>query len=183
VEIKHILQNGLNDLYLIGGKMSNWYDYRVTVFGPPNEIGKFFNIDSSDVNYLDSFDFSFGQKNGPGLCLEKIIKQNSGLVFFISQTIEISNSSLWIERFDSASNEFQRILVETHDGDINKRLLHEYELKFPYLLEQHKNGRPYEWKMFFANAPSKEYLKYTDSFREMVIPVSEEEINFDNGSL
>jgi hypothetical protein len=159
--------------------MSTWYDYKITGYGSPNEIGKFFNIDPSDVNYLDSFTFSFGQKNGPGLRLEKVIKQNPGLVFLVVQSVECNPPTLWIEKYDPYSNEFQRILVESSDGELNKRLAQEYEKKFPYLLKQIRKGE-YNWDMFCSNSPIREYLRYADSFQEMIVPVSEEEMDFDN---
>lgn len=163
--------------------MSTWYQYTITVFGSDSSIGKLFNIDASDVHYIGSFDFSFGGKNGPGFRYEKVIKANPDLIFFVNQSIESAYFCLWVEKYDPPTNSFKRIVVENSDGEINKKLLQEYAKKFPYLMEQHKQGRPYEWKMFFHSVNLHEYFKYEEAFVDMILPASEEDMVFDNQPL
>jgi hypothetical protein len=162
--------------------MSVWYDYKITAFGHPNDIAKFFDLDPGDAHFTESFDFSFGHKSGPGIRYEKIVKKNHNLVFLVQQSVECNPPTLWIEKYDPASNEFQRILIEDNQ-EINKRMLAEYEKQFPYLMEQHKNGRPYDWNLFCHRAPLKEYLRYFDSFQQMICPISEDDIEFDNSEV
>lgn len=65
--------------------MSNWYHIDVTGFGDRKAIADFFKLPEDDVNYINSFDFSFGQKNIPGLNLYKLIVNNPELIFLVKE--------------------------------------------------------------------------------------------------
>lgn len=134
--------------------MSIWVQYNVTALGSRKAIGKFFNLDpEQDIHHIDQFEFSFGQKNIPGLRLDKLIEQNSDLVYLIEEEIEC-DSTFFLQRFDILSGKMQFVLINQSNSEFkfikyNKRIMEEYEKQFPNLMEQHKNGRPYEWRWFF----------------------------------
>jgi hypothetical protein len=170
--------------------MSIWYQYDITAVGDRKAIGKFFNLDpEKDIHYIDSFEFSFGQKNIPGLRLGKLIEQNPDLLFIVKHSTDYDIT--WsIERFDQATLQHQHVTVEyiRHDmdalGKINSLLLEEYSKVFPYLMDKHQSGeRPYEWKWFFNDytrtaAILSQASKYEKM--DMLIPA---DVEFDNQPL
>lgn len=157
--------------------MSIWYQYDVEAMGDRNAIGKFFNIDpEKDVHYIDRFEFSFGQKNGPGLRLNKIIELNSDLVFLVTQHIECDTVSYWLDRFDKSTDTFQHVYLYT-DGPgtrkISKKALEEYTKELPSLPAKHiarqKGFEEFRWSMFIGLERATRMLAQADEYKEMVI--------------
>ena len=138
--------------------MSIWFQYSVTAIGDRVAIGNFFKLDpKEDIHGIEDFEFSFGQKNVPGLRLQKLVVQNPELIFLTK--VSSDYDVVWyIEKFDVATDKVKHIFIERSPFDIecgghevNKLLLEEYSKQFHYLMDQHKNGRPYEWRSFFFN--------------------------------
>lgn len=169
--------------------MSTWYQYKVkAIADDQTAVGKFFHLDPKEDVRIDDFEFSFGQKNGPGLYLEKLMKQNPDLIFLVEQQIECNYIALWIERFDKNTSKFQHIFIEKYDYDdyeVNKSLLEKYAIEFPNLMAQHeKSNRPLDWKYFFNDFNKCALmLSQADMYQQMISPISEEEIEFDNAEL
>lgn len=165
--------------------MSVWYQYRITCYGDEVAIAKFFKIKKEEVNFIDSFDFSFGAKNGAVPSIDKLVENNPDLIFLTEQQIECDTVNWWLQRFDQTTSQIQSIPVMFHsydDIEINKLLLEEYEQQFPYLMKQHqKEGRPYEWKWFFGHySRSSTFLSNHAKYQEMTFIMSAEDIEFDS---
>src|SRR5271154_378099 len=94
--------------------MSVWYHYDVEAIAVDKRaVAKFFNLDPETDVRIENFKFSFGQKNGAGLRLGKIVQQNPDIIFLVSESIESDTVNQWIERFDKIPNEHQRIFLFT----------------------------------------------------------------------
>lgn len=175
--------------------MSMWIQYDVTAFGDCRAIGKFFKLDpENDIHYIDRFGFSFGQKNVPGMRFGKLVEQNPNLVFLVRQTTDYETTWL-LERFDTASNKTQQILVEQdghytegYPSSINKRILIEYTEEFPTLPAKHlarqKGFEEFRWKMFFDYGKISFMLSQADKYEEMAYIMADEfGVDFDNQPL
>lgn len=170
--------------------MSIWYQHDIKVLGDRKAIGRFFNLDpEKDIHYIDTFEFSFGQKNAPGLRLGKLIEQSPDLIFLVKSSTDY-NSYLSLQRFNEnqIDDGFQNILIMSTNYDpinvqVSKLLYEEYSKRFPYLLDQHKTGRPMEWKLFFNDYQKAiDILNHTDDYKEMIapFPLGEPDLEFDN---
>lgn len=164
--------------------MSIWYQYNVVAFGDRKAIGKFFNLDpENDIHYIDRFDFSFGQKNVPGLRLGKLIEQNPDLIFLCRQSTDYDDtwSLHWAPKADEPTKYL--FLYQNTFGmgeQFSKEIIKEYEKKFPYLMEKHHEGRPYEWEWFvgdFGNAAR--LLANPDLYSERIFSSSQEDLEMD----
>ncbi len=164
--------------------MSIWYQYKVIAFGDRKAIGKFFNLDpESDIHYIDRFDFSFGQKNIPGLRLNKLIEQNPDLIFLVHQSTDFDDT--WYLHWAPNPDEPGKYLFlhQNRHGEgeeFSVKILEEYKKKFPYLMQQHHEGRRYEWEMFvgsFANAAT--LLGNRDQYKEKIYSGTKEDMELD----
>lgn len=161
--------------------MSIWYQYKVNVLAVDKAAtARFFNLDpENDVRgYGDSFEFSFGGKNGPPIRLGKIVEQNPEMIFLVEESVEVDTVSVWLERFDKIPNEHQRIFLYTTGmatTKINKGILDLYTQEFPTLPAKHFNGeRGFEevrWSMFFNDfGKAATLLRRHKEFEELVNP-------------
>lgn len=154
--------------------MSVWYHYDVTIIGNKREpLAKLFGLESDDIN-TDNFEISFGRKNMPGMRLGKLIDQNPDLVFIVKESVE-NSVAWWVQKGD------KQILIED-SGDviveINKRVLDEYTKKYPYMMEKHREGRPYEWKSFFYDYDKTvAMLDQADQYKEMISPMDQDDLD------
>lgn len=164
--------------------MSIWYQYDVVAFGDRHAIGKFFNLDGEkDIHYIDSFHFSFGQKNVPGLRLGKLIEQNPDLIFLVHQSTDFDDT--WYLHWAPKANEESKYLflhqnVYGQGDEFSKNILEEYKKKFPYLMTQHYEGRRYEWEMFvgsFENAAS--LLGKAEFYKDRVFSGTKDDFELD----
>ena len=164
--------------------MSTWYQYHIEVIAKNKEaVAKFFNLDPKDDVRVDHFEFSFGQKNGPGLRLGKIIEQNPDLIFLVKQSVEVDSVSLWVERADAINKKSQRILIEDSGEyvvEINKKLLDMYAAKFPSLPAKHlareKGFEEFRWSyLFYDFEKTAEMLAHANEYEEMVSPMDEDD--------
>lgn len=162
--------------------MSIWYHYDVEVMGKREALAKFLNLELDDVR-IENFKFSFGQKNGPGLRLGKLVVQNPNLIFLVKESVEVDSVAWWIERFDKSSQKVQRVHIEDSGEyivEINKKILEAYTKEYPTLPAKHlANERGFEgfrWSMFFDFETAENMLNQADQYEEMVSPM-------DNGEL
>lgn len=155
--------------------MSVWYQHDVMAFGNRQAIGKFFNLDpKDDVHAIEWFEFTFGQKNVPGLRLGKIIEQNPDLIFLVKESVEAS-VSWWIERYNASNDKIDDIYLYT-DGyatrKINKKILEEYEKEYSGLSAKHiakqKGYEEFRWSMFFNFERAARMLANADQYKELV---------------
>ncbi len=156
--------------------MSTWYDYHITATGDKCAIAKFFNIKPEEVNFIDDFEFSFSAKNGAVPNLDKIAEKNPDLIFVVRQNIECDTEKWYLKRFDAATSEHKRVLVECCSGygnkEVNKLILDKYLEKNP----RHKQGDPINWKYFLSDfALSAEILEHIEKYEKMVISINEED--------
>lgn len=168
--------------------MSIWFQHTVTALGDRAAIGKFFNLDpEKDIHYIDSFTFSFGQKNVPGLRLGKLIEQNKNLIFLIEQSSDY-DTVWWLERFVGDTHQHIQIGRFAHaeygGNQINKLILEKYAEKFPYLMAKHEAGtRAFDWKHFFNDFDTAAaMLSQADQYKEMT-PYAKADLEFDNQEL
>jgi hypothetical protein len=168
-----------------------WAQYDIKALGDRKAIGKFFSLDpEKDIHYIDSFEFSFGQKNIPGLRLGKLIEQNPDLIFLARQSTDY-DVVYALERFDQANNKLQRIFIERSaygeygGNQLNKKLIEEYAQHFPYLMDKIKDGsRTYDWSYFFNDfGKAADILSRADDYKEMTDPAIEANLEFDNALL
>lgn len=157
--------------------MSIWYQFDITAMGDRAAIGKFFNLDpENDIHYIDSFDFSFGQKNVPGLRLGKLIEQNPDLIFLVRMAVEVDTVVYSLENFNKETQKYQRILIQDSgytSNRFNKRLLEEYRKRFPELAEKHlqklEGFNRYRWEYLFNDfKKSALMLNEFEQYKEMV---------------
>lgn len=164
--------------------MSVWHHHDVSVLSRGREdIARFFNLDPKEDVRIDCFEFSFGQKNGPGMRLGKIVEQNPELIFLVKQTIEIDAEVWWIERFDQINKKHQYILIQKFgymENEINKKILEKYTEWCPSLPEKHfvklKGFECFRWKSFFNDFDKvAEMLNNEDQYKEMSTVFSNED--------
>lgn len=154
--------------------MSMWVGHDITAYGDRQAIGKFFNLDpEQDIHYIDHFDFSFGQKNVPGLRLGKLIEQNPDLMFLIKQRTDYDVT--WIvERFNKLldKREYVVVMMENFEFDgikFNKLLLDKYNEEFPFFIEKHKMRTvQYDWTRYFNFEKISEVLNNSVKYSEMI---------------
>ena len=123
--------------------MSVWYQLEVEAIGNQQAIGKFINLNPKEDVYIDNFKFSFGQKNAPGLRLWKIMQQNPDLIFLTKMSVECDTVQWHLEKFDAASGEHRRILIQDFGPAVNrisKKVLEDYEKALSGLAVKHLNG-------------------------------------------
>jgi hypothetical protein len=169
--------------------MSVWYHYDVEAIAVDKRaVAKFFNLDPETDVRVENFEFSFGQKSGAGMRLGKIVEQNPDIIFLVNESIESDTSNWWVERFDKITNEHQYIPLSTtgsYTTEINKRVLEEYTERFPNLPEKHfageKGYEEFRWSMFFNDfGKAASMLRRASQYQEMIMPISQEDIDFDN---
>lgn len=158
--------------------MSIWYQHDVIAMGDRQAIGKFFNLDpEEDIHYIDNFDFSFGQKNVPGLRLGKLVEQNPDLVFLVKSFTDY-DTTFWLERFCVSENKHQSIFIARghHDAyagiEVNTKLAKQYAERFPFLMDKIQAGeREYNWRHFFVGVENPfrhaaDMLSKADEYKE-----------------
>lgn len=128
--------------------MSIWYQYTLIAKGSQEAIAKFFNHRPEDIR-SDSFEISFGCKNGPGLNINKIVKQNSELIFLIKEEDDYG-SSIYLDKFDTTKDKCLSVHLSRVDYGIewvsyNSEMLDYYKKAFP-----EKNDK-INWENFFFN--------------------------------
>lgn len=164
--------------------MSIWYQFDVVAFGDRKAIGKFFNLNpEEDINYIDRFGFSFGQKNVPGLRFGKLMEQNPGLIFLVKQSTDY-NCMYSLNWVPSATQPMKYLFLQEHTFGVgnafSKELLKLYESKYPYLLKQHSGGRPYDWESFIGSFENAEkLLANSDLYKTRVTALSQEDFESD----
>lgn len=159
--------------------MSVWYQIHITAFSKnKTAVANFFNLnDDWTETRVDNFKFSFGCKNAPGLSIFHLLKKNPDLIFLINQ--EIEDTSQWmLMRYDTASDKLDVIFIQDSISDddgnlhskINKKILEEYTIKYPKLVEQHSEHKEkFEWNNLFYNFDKcTEYLNQANQYVEMV---------------
>src|SRR5208282_999029 len=154
-----------------------------TALGKSEAIGKFFNLDPKEGVRIDCFDFSFGQKNGPGLHIDNLIEKNPDLIFLIRESIECHTQNWYLERFDETAKEHRRVYVEGSSGYdqylINKPILEKYEKMFP----NRKPNENHDWEYFFGNFEmAAEILAHANQYQDMVTPMTEDDFLCDDFS-
>jgi hypothetical protein len=159
--------------------MSIWYQLHVTAIAEnKTAVAKFFNLDPETDVRTDSFEFSFGQKNGPGMRLGKIVEQNPDIIFLVKQSVECDTVQYWIERFDAAADQHQFILIQDFgdvENKVNKKIVDKYERKLPGLAIKHLNDQKgyegFRWSQYFNDFnKAATMLKQAEDYMEMVNP-------------
>jgi len=153
--------------------MSVWHDYTIKIIGRQNSLAKFFKQPVEDIR-IEDFEISFGQKNGPPINLNKLIEDNSDLIFLVKETVECHTTTWWLEKGD------KHLFIMRYDYDnveVNKHLFHEYEEKF-------QENIFYNWEDVFNdyNAVSK-LLDKADEYRQTLAIVTFSDIEFDNAPI
>lgn len=159
--------------------MSIWYQYKIEAIAPTDTteaVANFFDLTPKEDVRIDRFSFSFGNKNGPGLRLGKIVAQNPDLIFLVEEQIECDTVSNWLERFDKNTNEHQYVFLYT-DGivtrSINKKVLEEYEKELSGLPEKHiakkKGFEKFRWNMFFSYNRANRMLANAKEYKETIV--------------
>ena len=169
--------------------MSVWYQLNITALAA-NEtaVAKFFGLDASreDVR-TDSFEFSFGGKNGPSLHLAKIMEQNPDLIFLVKESIEGDTVQWFLMRFDKNSGTQQSIYIQdsgSYTNQINKRILEAYTQKYPILPAKHfayeKGYEGFRWTMFFNDFDMAALmLNQADQYQEMISIITDDDFGDD----
>jgi hypothetical protein len=168
--------------------MSTWYNYDVKAIAADEKaVKKFFNLPSDEDVRTERFEFSFGAKNGCGMNLKQLAKQNPDIVFLVSSTIECQTGNDWIQRFDSLTNEMQEVLLYStgeYDDEINKKVLEEYSKEYPTLVAKHlANEKGYEgfrWSQFLDFNRAALILRREDQYKEMVSLMASDNDILDN---
>lgn len=159
--------------------MSTWYQITCNVIADDkSSVAKFFNLDPNEDVRTNSFEFSFGGKNGPSLRLGKIIEQNPGLIFINKMSIECDTVQWHVERFSPSTKAHQRILIQdfgSMQNKLSKKALEEYEKSMPGLAIKHLNGvkgyDEFRWSYLFndfTNVAAK--LDKAEEYKELVNP-------------
>lgn len=158
--------------------MSIWYQITCTVLAEDQKaVAKFFNLDPKEDVRTDVFEFSFGGKNAPSLRLWKIIKQNPDLIFL--NQINIEDTVQWyLERYNQATDEHQKILIQDFgavENKLSKKVLEDYEKSMPGLAIKHLNGQKgfekFRWSYLFGDFNrNAALLNNAEEYRELVNP-------------
>jgi hypothetical protein len=173
--------------------MSIWYQLNVTaIAADKTAVAKFFNLnDTWEEVRTDSFEFSFGGKNAPGLTFWKIAKQNPDLIFLVEQQIEVDTVQWFLMRWDQASGTQQTVFVQDSgewNNSINKKIWEDFKKANPSLPPdnwQFKNGNEkHRWRMFFGDFNrSAMILSQASQYEEMTPSAFEADVDFDNAPL
>jgi len=134
--------------------MSIWVQYTVTAFGDRNAISKFFNLDPEKDIHIDQFEFSFGQKNMPGLSFDQLVLQNPDLFFLCKKQTDY-DQTWFLQKFDALNNKMQIVFISSENYEFsrytyNKLIIEEYKKQFSTIMPLHAKERPYEWAWFFS---------------------------------
>jgi hypothetical protein len=171
--------------------MSIWVQYNVTAFGDEKSIGKFFKLDPNNINCIDRFSFSFGQKNIPGLRIDKLIENNPDLIFLVKMSVEF-DQEISLQRFDSNTKQHQLVIIQDLDRQgnnlINKKLADLFIESYPELFNKHLNQEKgfeeYRWEYILKDFHTmNDVLSNAVQYDEMIYPVSSLDLDFDNSIL
>lgn len=159
--------------------MSTWFDVKVNVFGNTTAFAKFLNIKIDDV-WVDELEMSFGSKNGPGIRMDVLVKNNPDLVFLVRVHVENYAGYTYLLGYNKLLEEVKSISLDNWDGD-------DYEYNYKILEENPaisislKKNKYVNWSEICRDLnKASSLLNRAHQYENLSSLISVQDIEFDN---